>query len=245
MRRPGGRRRSPRLFTLLMLGIAGVLLILMLRHDAGTVFGMRTEDFTQVAILFSLLIFIGAGLFARAMRPGEVFQSKTFWFMAIVILVALHTFRNEFAMVGGRVLGALSPGTPIAGRLTGESNQDAVVVMRSNDGHFGVRAEVDGESMALLVDTGATFVTLTRNDALDIGINPAKQAFNVPIRTANGVTRAASVTVNRIAIGSIERRGVRALVAPAGTLDESLLGLSFLNTLSGYTISGDRLILHP
>lgn len=245
MTRPAGRTRSSRLFLFLILGIAGILLVLILRHDAGTVFGMRTEDFTQLAILVALLVFLGAGLFARAMRPGEVFQSMAFWFMAIVILVALHTFRNEFAMVGGRVLGALSPGTPIAGHLTGESNQDAVVVMRSNDGHFGVRAEVDGKPMSLLVDTGASFVTLTQNNAFDIGIDPATLSFSVPIRTANGVARAASVTIKRITIGPIERRDIPALVASAGALDESLLGLTFLNTLNGYAISGDRLILHP
>jgi aspartyl protease family protein len=244
MMRPG-RRRSPRILTFLLLGIGAVVLILVLRHDAGTVFGMRNEEFSRLAILVAVLIFVGSGVFARAMRPGEVVQSIAFWFMAIVVLVALYAFRDDLAVVGGRVLGALVPGTPIAGRLSGESDPEAVVVVRTNDGHFGVRAEVNGEPMALLVDTGASFVTLTEDDAVDIGIDPAGLRFVVPIRTANGTIKTAAIKLDRIAIGPIEKRNIPALVAPAGALDQSLLGLSFLDMLHGYAISGDRLVLTP
>lgn len=237
--------RLPSLLTLLLLGLAGALLVLILRHDAGTVMGVTTEDFSRIAVLVAVLIFVGAGIFSGAMRPGEVFHSIAFWFMAIVMLVALYAFRDELAIVGGRVLGALAPGTPIVGRLTGEGDRDAVVIMRSGDGHFGVRAEVDGRSMPLLVDTGASFVTLTERDAGEIGVNVETLSFSVPIRTANGTIRAAPIVVEEIAIGPIERQNVRALVAPGDSLDQSLLGLSFLDTLHGYTISGDRLILNP
>jgi aspartyl protease family protein len=243
--RPVGKWRPPRLLTILLLGLAGVVLILILRHDSGTVFGMRTEDFSRLALLIAVLVFVGAGLFTRLMRPGEVFQSIAFWFMAIVILVALHTFRDDLAVIGGRVLGALVPGTPIAGRLSGESDPNTVVVVRSGDGHFGVRANVNGEPMPLLVDTGASFVTLTPDDARDIGIDPSSLSFVVPIRTANGTIRTASIKLDEIAIGPIARRDIAALVAPEGALDQSLLGLSFLNTLDGYSIRGDRLVLNP
>lgn len=238
-------RRSSSLLTFLLLVLAGALLVLILRHDAGTIMGVTSEDFSQLAVLVALLIFLGAGVFAGAMRPGEILHSLAFWFMAIVVLVALYAFRDELALVGGRVLGALAPGTPIVGRLTGEDNPDAVVIMRSGDGHFGVRAEIEGKAMPLLVDTGASFVTLTENDATDIGIDVDSLSFSLPIRTANGTIRAAPIRVEQIAIGPIERRNVRALVAPGRALDQSLLGLSFLDTLNGYTISGDRLVLNP
>jgi aspartyl protease family protein len=245
MSRQSGRRRPPSLLTWLLIGLSAVLLILILRHDAGTVLGLQSEDFSRLAVLVAVLIFVGAGFFTRAMRPGEVVQSIAFWFMAIVVLVGLHTFRDDLAIVGGRILGALVPGTPIAGRLTGDSNPEAVVVVRAIDGHFGVRAEIDGEPMTLLVDTGASFVTLTPEDAADIGIDPATLAFVVPIRTANGMIKTASIRLDRIAIGPIERRDVPALVAPEGALDQSLLGLSFLDTLHGYAVNGDRLVLTP
>lgn len=238
-------RRAPSLFLLLLLGLGGALLILMLWHDAGTVMGMTTHDFSRIAVLVAVLIFVGAGVFTRAMRPGEVFHAMAFWFLAIVVLVGLYAFRDELAVVGGRVLGALVPGTPIVGRLTGETDQDAVVIMRAGNGHFGVRAEVDGWPMTLLVDTGASYVTLTERDAAEIGVNIGALSFSLPIRTANGTIRAAPIRVDQLAIGPIERRNVPALVAPGRALDQSLLGLSFLNTLNGYTIQGDRLVLNP
>jgi aspartyl protease family protein len=245
MTRPLDRWRPPRFLTILLLGLAGVVLVLMLRHDVGTVFGMTSEEFSRLALLLAVLVFVGAGLFTRLMRPGEVFQSIAFWFMAIVILVALHVFRDDIAVIGGRVLGALVPGTPIAGRLSGESDPNTVVIVRNGGGHFGVRAEINGKPMPLLVDTGASFVTLTPEDARDIGIDPESLSYVVPTRTANGTIQTASIKLDAIAIGPIERRDISALVAPKDALDESLLGLSFLNTLDGYSISGDRLVLNP
>ncbi|MCB1490186.1 MAG: TIGR02281 family clan AA aspartic protease, partial [Bauldia sp.] len=62
---------------------------------------------------------------------------------------------------------------------------------------------------------------------------------------ANGVMTAAAITLHRMSVGPIEHRDIQALVAPHGSLEQSLLGLSFLNRLHGYSISGDRLILSP
>jgi aspartyl protease family protein len=238
-------RRPASLLTLLLLILAGAALVLMLRHDAGTIAGLSTENFSRLVALVAVLIFVGVGVFARAMRPGEILHSLAFWFMAIVVLVGLYAFRDELTLVGGRVLGALVPGTPIVGRLAGDDAGDAVVVVRSRGGHFGIRATVNGVAMSLLVDTGASFVTLTESDAARVGIDVEALSFSVRIRTANGTISAASAKVDQIAIGPIERRNVPVLVAPGDTLDQSLLGLSFLDTLAGYTIRGDRLVLNP
>jgi aspartyl protease family protein len=238
-------RRSPTLLTVLLIFIALAVLVLILRHDAGTVFGMSTTDFSRLAMLLAILAFVGVGVIVRSMRASEVLQAILFWTMAILVLVALYGFRDELGIVGGRIVGALVPGTPIAGRLSGETDPNSVVILRNGGGHFGVRAEIDDESMSLLVDTGATFVTLTPEDAADIGIDLSTLDYVVPIQTANGTIRAASIRLERVAIGPIERQDVPALVAPRGALDESLLGLSFLDKLGGYSISGDRLVLHP
>ena len=238
-------RRSPTLLTILLIFIALALIILIVRHDSGTVFGMSTTDFSRLAMLLAILAFVGVGVIVRSMRASEVIQAILFWTMAIVVLVGLYAFRDELGIVGGRIVGALVPGTPIAGRLSGESDPNSVVILRNGGGHFGVRAEIDSEPMSLLVDTGATFVTLTPEDAADIGIDPSTLDYVVPIQTANGTIRAASIRLERIAIGPIERQDVPALVAPRGALDDSLLGLSFLDKLGGYSISGDRLVLHP
>jgi aspartyl protease family protein len=133
---------------------------------------------------------------------------------------------------------------PISGRLAGEPG-DAVVIVRTMDGHFAVHANVDDQRLTLLVDTGASFVTLTADDAARIGIDVGALRFTLPIQTANGTILTARVALQRIGIGSIQRRNFAALVAPPNSLDQSLLGMTFLNTLKGYAISGDKLVLTP
>ena len=142
-------------------------------------------------------------------------------------------------------MAVLAPGVPISGRMAGDADAGSVVIERSLDGHFGIIAKVDDVPMTLMVDTGASFVTLTSADAARIGVNPSTLDYSVPIRTANGPMRAARVTIDRIAIGSIVRDNVPALVAPAASLDQSLLGMSYLDTLGGYAISGNRMVLRP
>jgi aspartyl protease family protein len=51
--------------------------------------------------------------------------------------------------------------------------------------------------------------------------------------------------IKTLAVGSITRRNISALVSPSKALDQSLLGMTFLNTLGGYAISGNRLVLTP
>jgi len=82
-------------------------------------------------------------------------------------------------------------------------------------------------------------------DAAAVGVDLGTLDFAMPIRTANGVIEAAPITIGRLMIGTIERHDLKALVAQSDSLDQSLLGLSFLNTLNGYGIAGDRLVLTP
>jgi aspartyl protease family protein len=128
--------------------------------------------------------------------------------------------------------------------LVGESDSASVVVIRGRGGQFAVRARVDDVPLTMLIDTGASFVTLTMADAAGVGIDINGLAFTVPIRTANGLIRAAPIIIDRLVVGTIDRRALSALVAPPDTLGESLLGMTFLETLEGYAISGDRLVLN-
>ena len=95
----------------------------------------------------------------------------------------------------------------------------------------------------MVLDTGASSVVLTRDDAKAAGLPLEVLNYTVNIDTANGRTRAAPVTLDRIAIGGLEERSVEALVAQPGQLKTSLLGMSFLNRLQSWQVSGDRLVL--
>ena len=236
--------RPPRLFfwLVLLLVLAGVAaLVVMLAPSFG--FDMSSGGPVRLVYFVALLLFIGSAVVGRV-GARQVLQAVLSWTAILIVLIGAYAYRYELAGVGGRLLGVLVPGIPISGQLTGEGG-NSVVIMRNGNGHFAVRAGVDGVSMTLLVDTGASLVTLTPEDATAIGIDTRTLHYGMPIETANGTIRAAPITIHRLSIGSIVRDNIKALVAPPGSLQESLLGMSFLNSLSGYSISGDRLVLKP
>jgi aspartyl protease family protein len=239
------QRRNP-LLPRLLLGLAVVALIATVAlfvADAGIT--VDDIDLPRLVALFAILLFVGAGVFARPLGAWQILRSMAVWVAMILVVAGLYASRDQLAGFAGRLLGSLAPGMPITGRLAGAAEADSVAFIRSSQGHFAVRAVVDDVPIAMLFDTGASFVTLTERDAQRIGVDPASLSYSVPIRTANGMMNAASVTLDRMTVGPIEQRNIKALVAPHGSLEQSLLGLSFLNHLHGYSISGDRLILSP
>lgn len=106
------------------------------------------------------------------------------------------------------------------------------------NGHVVVEAEVDGALLRLLVDTGASLVTLTPADARAAGIEPDRLAFTGRTATANGLERMAPVTLREIRIGQLRVENVPAAVLD--NLDVSLLGVSFLRRLRSYRIGEGR-----
>jgi aspartyl protease family protein len=118
-----------------------------------------------------------------------------------------------------------------------------VEVARAFNGDFEVTAEINGARAGMVLDTGASSVVLTRDDAKAAGLPLEMLVYSANIDTANGRTRAAPVTLDRIAIGGLVERSVAALVAQPGQLKTSLLGMSFLNRLQSWEVRGDRLLL--
>jgi len=242
--RPDPPRRS--LLPRLILGLAAAAVVLALAFiavEAG--YADQDIDMPSLVGLLGILVLVGAGVIGRQMRAWQVVRAMVVWALIIVVVAGLYASRDQLAGFAGRLVGAIVPGVPVSGRLAGEANPDSVVITRSGDGHFAVRTAVDGVSTTMLIDTGASFVTLSHRDAERAGIDPQTLEFTIPIRTANGTMQAASVMLESLAVGSIEQRNVRALVAPRGSLNQSLLGMSFLDELHGYAISGDRMVLTP
>jgi aspartyl protease family protein len=110
-------------------------------------------------------------------------------------------------------------------------------------GHYAADVEIDGHVVRMLVDTGATWVSLTSNDAAALGIARSKEDFKIKVSTANGVGNAAAAHLWRVRIGSVEIYDVDALVLPPGVLAQSLLGMSALRKLRSFEISAGRLVL--
>ncbi|MCB2064195.1 MAG: TIGR02281 family clan AA aspartic protease [Novosphingobium sp.] len=116
------------------------------------------------------------------------------------------------------------------------------VLRRQNDGHFYTDASVDGARVRLLVDTGASMVALTGEDAEAIGLSWDEADLRPIGRGASGPVNGVSVRLERIEVAGIEAQNVDAAIIPEG-LDVSLLGQSFLSKLHNVSISGDEMRL--
>jgi len=118
-----------------------------------------------------------------------------------------------------------------------------VAVAADLQGHFLVHPSIDGRRIRMLVDTGASIVALSYEDAETVGIRVTANDFTAQLRTANGVVEAAPVRLPEIRVGDILVENVDAVVLPRGRLGTSLLGMSFLRRLRGFEISQGRLTL--
>ena len=110
-------------------------------------------------------------------------------------------------------------------------------------GHFIGDFRLNGRTVPALIDTGATVVALNRSTARRIGISPPQADFIHEISTANGRTRAATVTIDRLQIGRINVDKVQAVVLDDRALSGTLIGMSFLNRLGKYQVENGRLLL--
>lgn len=186
-----------------------------------------------------LLVVLASALMAgRDTGAGAMLRHAAIWIAIGAVAVLGYSYRSDFRNMGNRIVGELRPDM---GLVTGEGD---VAIRRSGDGHFRLTANVEGKSVRFLVDTGASLVALSPADARAIGFDTEKLQYGLPIQTANGSTWSAGVSLAEISVGPIRARNVKAAVSRDG-LTESLLGLTFLNRLSGYEVRGDTMILKP
>lgn len=110
--------------------------------------------------------------------------------------------------------------------------RDIVRLRADARGHFNTQAYINGSAIEVLVDTGATTVALTWDDARAAGIRVSENDFTAQSRTANGIATFAPVMIGRLSIGDIELTRVQGHVARPGQLSTTLLGMSFLGKIS-------------
>jgi aspartyl protease family protein len=115
-------------------------------------------------------------------------------------------------------------------------------IAKSTDGHFWANAEVDGHPVRFLIDTGATAVALTADDARNLGLDPSSLQYQYTVMTANGPAKAAQVKLGVVSVGRAQVSDVDAFVIDKG-LETSLLGMSYLGRLEKFEATPDALVL--
>lgn len=226
---------------MLFVGVALLVAVgigFLVSADAGSMIGLTQSQFAQLIVLVTLAIVFAAGAFSRRQRFSAIVANVAMWGAIFVASLVGYTYREDIKGVAARVFGELSPTSAVV-----DSRNGTASFRRGIDGHFLVAANVNGASMPLLFDTGASAVVLSYGDAKKAGIDVSALTFNTPVTTANGTGRAAVVTLDQMEVGGIKRRHVSAFVADRGALQGSLLGMTFLETLRRYSVAGDKLEL--
>ncbi|GLS48348.1 peptidase [Methylobacterium gnaphalii] len=119
----------------------------------------------------------------------------------------------------------------------------AIALHADRSGHFLTTALVNGRTLSMLVDTGATNCAFREEEAESLGIRLSPNDFTQMVGTANGTVRVAPIRIRLLQIGPVAVRDVEAVVVPRGRLNANLLGMSFLSRLREFNVAGTRITL--
>lgn len=171
-----------------------------------------------------------------------------------VMVGAVYAINHRDALSDFATQAADAAGAKLTEQATTEADNDAnpgtsysggdVELTANSGGHFETAADVNGNEIDVMVDTGATLVALTYEDAERAGLHLKSSDFTQGVRTANGTAKVAPVNLSSITIGDITVRNVKGAVAEQGKLHKTLLGMSFLGRLSRVEMRANSLVLH-
>lgn len=235
----GPRGRRPHLGWLIWLGGLAGLTAMVFALDRMFP-GVRTgADNAQAVQLIGILALVSSGLlFAGRARINwrRALHFIALWLMAGGVLMLGYAYQEPILNAAMHLRSQVLPGEAVA---TGERE---LTISESGGGSFMVFGTVNGARIRFLVDTGASDIVLSPGDARRAGIDPDALKYDRPYATANGVGYGASVTLDRLEVGAITLRNVRASVQQA-KMGTSLLGMTFLRPLKSYSVQDRKLVL--
>lgn len=225
-------------FILALMG--ATLTVLIYNHETGLSFGIPNTDLASLVYLGLIGAVVGAAVFGGHRNIGEMIRNLMIWVVLFLGLATGWLYQDQAMDMVLRVAGGLAPGKPVT---VSDENGPAVLIRKSLNGHFEAAGAVNGEPVSFLIDTGATAIALSHADALRVGFSEGDLSYTLVINTANGRARAAPVRLDRVTVGTVERNGLRAMVAEPGRLDQSLLGMNFISSLTAFEMRRDEVIL--
>lgn len=210
----------------------------LISADAGRAIGLTEGQTGQLVPLLIIVVLVASALVNRRVRLSQMFSHLVLWLGIFGVVAVGYTYRDDLQGIAARVTGEFMPGTAQV-----DSARGTATFRAGRDGHYQLATTINGAEIVTIFDTGASAVVLTAADARAAGIDVDRLSYSIPVSTANGTGRAAQVTLDTISVGGIVRNRVRAFVAQEDALEQSLLGMTFLRTLSRYAVSSNSLEL--
>jgi aspartyl protease family protein len=183
-----------------------------------------------------ILILVVARLAASTQPLGPVARQMALIVAFGAVLVVGYSYRDDFHSLTDRLTGSIVPSRGV------EVAPGTIRFTANDNAQFAIDAVVNGTAVHFLMDTGASGIVFSKHDAERLGFDLRQLTYSAEFSTANGLVRAAPITLNSLQIGPLEATDVSAWVNE-GDLDGSLLGMSYLSTLGRIEIRGDTLIL--
>lgn len=180
--------------------------------------------------LLGSIVLRASPLLGRLMRT-----TSTLALMGILVLVVLQLSRMDTRFD----LAVPEVGLPEQIVEGGETR-----VKRRPDGHYWLRAEINGHPANFLVDTGATLTAVSNDTAAAAGLAPRHVGLPVRMQTANGTVAADLTTIDELRFGNVVARGLDAVIAP-GLGPTNVIGMNFLSRLASVRLEGETMILVP
>jgi aspartyl protease family protein len=189
----------------------------------------------QLVYLCIVLAVLSGGLAARLQtRPGTVLAQLGTWAVIFAAVILLYSYRDHFIGLRDRLTSELVPAN---GAQTGPAS---IAFAAEADGHYHVYGSVNGTSIRFLVDSGASDIVLSPDDARMLGLQPEYLDYTSVAQTANGLVRGAPMRIRTLKVGPIAMEDIPATVNEA-EMPVSLLGMEFLRRLTSWGVENGRL----
>jgi aspartyl protease family protein len=190
-----------------------------------------TGDIIASLFYFGLLLtaLVGYVFFSSRQRLGKLVQQAVIWVLIFVGVIGAYGLWPDISR-------------NLVPRQTVFDADARVEIPIARDGHYYLTLTINGQPVEFVVDTGASDIVLTARDAARIGFQAADLDFNGSASTANGIVQTARIELDDVRLGGIRDRGLTAVVN-GGSLDTSLLGMSYLNLWQDVRLGGNQMVM--
>lgn len=184
-----------------------------------------------------MLVLLTGSLFARRIPMAQFVRYSIIWVAIFAGVYGVVLFRPELTEFWNRAKADLT------GSAAPSVSGDVTMIRRSADGHYWVDAEVNGEYLRFLIDSGATSSILSDAAASNLGLDP-RGSETVLLETANGQINGWPVEVEFVKVGTIDVRPMEMMVTDGGG-DTNILGMNWLNRLGSWKVEHGVMTITP